>query len=74
MHLEYSEVSAKCGRGIFSTINFVLKEGISIDVCSRCHPFYTRTRKQKTIGAGGRVERFRKRFGTTAKTMEVGGN
>ncbi|MEC9155896.1 MAG: 50S ribosomal protein L31, partial [Pseudomonadota bacterium] len=32
------------------------------DVCSSCHPFYTG--KQKTIDSGGRVERFRKRFGT----------
>ena len=74
LHPEYTEVSAKCSCGIGLTINSVLKEGISIDVCSRCHPFYTYTGKQKTIDAGGRVGRFRKRFGSTAKTMEVGGS
>ena len=74
LHPEYTEVSAKCSCGIVSTINSVLKEGISIDFRSRCHPFYTYAGKQKTIDAGGRVERYRKRFGSTAKTMEVGGS
>ena len=72
MHPEYTEVSAKWICGIVLTINSVLEEGISIDVCSRCHPFYTG--KQKTLDAGGRVERYRKRFGSSVKTMEVGGS
>jgi large subunit ribosomal protein L31 len=72
LHPEYAEVGAKCSCGNVLTINSVLKESISIDVCSRCHPVYTG--KQKTIDAGGRVERYRKRFGSTAKTMEVGGS
>jgi large subunit ribosomal protein L31 len=74
LHPTYTGVSAKLSCGIVLTINSVLKEGMSIDVRSRCHPVYTDTGKQKTIDAGGRVERFRKRFGSTAKTMEVGGS
>ena len=74
LHPEYTEVSAKCSCAIFLTINSVLKEGISIDVCSHCHPVNIYTGKQKTIDAGGRVERFRKRFGSTVKTMELGGS
>jgi len=72
LHPEYAEVSGKSSCGMFLTINSVLKEGINFDVCSRRHPFYTG--KQKTIDAGGRVEGHRKRFGSTAKTMEVGGS
>ena len=72
MHPEYTEVGAKWSCGIVLPINPVLEEGISIDVCSRCHPFYTG--KQKTLDAGGRVERYRKRFGSSVKTMEVGGS
>jgi len=72
LHPEYTEVSAKWSCGIVLTINSVLKEGISIDVCSGCHPFYTV--KQKSLDAGGRVERYRKRFGLSVKTMEVGGS
>ena len=74
MQLEFTEVSAKCISGMVLTINFVLKEGVIIDVCSRRHPCYTRTGRQKAIGAGGRVERFGERFRSTAKTMEVGGS
>jgi large subunit ribosomal protein L31 len=33
-----------------------------LDVCSKCHPFYTG--KQKILDTGGRVERFRRRFGS----------
>ena len=72
LHPEYTEVGAKCNRGNVLTINSVLIERISIGVCSLCHPFYTG--KQKTIDAGGRGERFRTRFGSTLKTMEVGGS
>jgi len=72
LHPEYTQISAKSSCGMVLTINSVLKEVISIDACSRCHPFYNG--KQETIDAGGRVERYRKRFGSTAKTMEVGGN
>ena len=71
LHPEYAEVGAKFSCGIVLTTNSVLKEGTSIDIGCRCYPFYTG--KQKTIDAGGRAERYRKRFGSTAKKMEVGG-
>ena len=53
-------------------LNSALGEWIGIGVCSKYHPFYIG--KQKTIGASGRFERFRTRFGSTVKTMEVGGS
>ncbi|WP_288478967.1 50S ribosomal protein L31, partial [uncultured Pseudomonas sp.] len=34
---------------------------IHLDVCSECHPFYTG--KQKVLDAGGRIDRFKQRFG-----------
>ena len=34
---------------------------IRVEVCSKCHPFYTG--KQKLVDTGGRVDRFNKRFG-----------
>lgn len=36
------------------------KPEIRVEVCSKCHPFFTG--KQKLIDAGGRVDRFNKRF------------
>jgi large subunit ribosomal protein L31 len=34
-------------------------EAISVDVCSNCHPAYTG--RARTVGSGGRVERFNRR-------------
>ena len=42
-----------------------LCEDIHIDVCSKCHPFFTG--KQKIVDSGGRVDRFNKRFGARGK-------
>ena len=32
-----------------------------VEICSKCHPFYTG--KQKLVDTGGRVDKFKKRFG-----------
>jgi len=37
------------------------KENIRIEVCANCHPFFTG--KQRIVDTGGRVERFRRRYG-----------
>ena len=60
IHPEYklSTVSCACG-SVFQTSS--TKGDIRVDICSRCHPFFTGT--QKFIDTAGRVERFRKRFG-----------
>ena len=36
------------------------KEISKVEICSKCHPFYTG--KQKLVDTGGRVDRFKKRF------------
>ena len=43
-------------------LNSTVSKDLSLDVCSKCHPFYTGT--QKVLDSGGRIERFNKRFGT----------
>ena len=39
------------------------KKDIRVEVCSKCHPFYTG--KQKLVDTGGRVDRFNRRFNLT---------
>ena len=39
------------------------KDSVAVEICSSCHPFYTG--KQKLVDTGGRVDKFRKRFGIT---------
>ena len=62
IHPEYSEIKATCSCGNVIVVKSTLKEDITLDVCSACHPFYTG--KQKLVDTGGRVERFEKRFGS----------
>jgi large subunit ribosomal protein L31 len=38
-----------------------LTKPLALDVCNECHPFYTG--KQKMLDTGGRVDRFKQRFG-----------
>ncbi|MFR2458509.1 MAG: 50S ribosomal protein L31, partial [Christensenellales bacterium] len=37
------------------------KKELRVDICSKCHPFFTG--KQKLVDTGGRVDRFKKRYG-----------
>ena len=62
IHPEYVEFTATCScRNVVKTRS-TLKRDIHLEVCSACHPFYTG--KQKIVDTGGRIERFRRRFGT----------
>ncbi|MBR5520904.1 MAG: 50S ribosomal protein L31 [Oscillospiraceae bacterium] len=62
IHPNYEEATITCACGnVIKTRS--TKKNISVDVCSKCHPFYTG--KQKMVDAGGRVDRFKKKFGLT---------
>ncbi len=61
IHPEYKAVTAKCSCGNIFQFNTTLKRDINLDVCDKCHPFYTGT--QRVVDTGGRVDRFNKRFG-----------
>ena len=62
IHPEYNTVTAHCSCGAAIEVGSTLGEDFHVDVCSKCHPFYTG--KQKIMDSGGRVEKFRKRFGS----------
>jgi large subunit ribosomal protein L31 len=62
IHPEYSEVTITCSCGeSFVTGSTLGKPELSIDVCSKCHPFYTGT--QKMMDTAGRVDKFRRKYG-----------
>ena len=67
IHPEYAEITATCSCGNVIKTRSTLGEDIHLEVCSACHPFYTG--KQKILDSGGRVERFRRRFGNRAATL-----
>tara|TARA_B100000029_G_scaffold513303_1_gene612431 strand:+ start:16214 stop:16420 length:207 start_codon:yes stop_codon:yes gene_type:complete len=61
IHPNYQEIKATCSCGNTFNVMTTLSEDLSLDVCSKCHPFFTGT--QKIVDTGGRVQRFEKRFG-----------
>ena len=59
IHPDYKQTTIRCACGnVIETGS--TKENIVVDVCSKCHPFFTG--KQKLVDTGGRVDRFKKRF------------
>ena len=59
IHPKYEEAVITCACGNTFTTRSTKKE-IHVEVCNKCHPFYTG--KQKLVDTGGRVDRFKKRF------------
>jgi large subunit ribosomal protein L31 len=62
IHPKYSDITATCSCGNVIKTRSTLTDDILLDVCSECHPFFTG--KQKVLDTGGRVDRFKKRFGS----------
>ena len=60
IHPEVNEATVTCACGETFTVKSTKKE-INVEVCSKCHPFYTgkQTRASKT----GRVEKFNQKYG-----------
>ena len=60
IHPNYQPTVIKCACG--ATIETgSTRPGITVDICSKCHPFYTG--KQKLVDTSGRVDMFNKKYG-----------
>jgi large subunit ribosomal protein L31 len=59
IHPDYlpAQVSCACGNSFVTRSS---RGDFQVDVCAKCHPFYTGT--QKLMDAAGRVDRFNKRY------------
>jgi large subunit ribosomal protein L31 len=60
IHPVYKAASITCACGN-KVETYSTRGSFHVDICSACHPFYTG--KQKFIDAGGRIERFQKKYG-----------
>ncbi|MGN0660688.1 MAG: 50S ribosomal protein L31 [Oscillospiraceae bacterium] len=60
IHPNYEKTVIKCACGNEIETRST-KQDIKVEICSKCHPFFTG--KQKLVDSGGRVERFNKRYG-----------
>ena len=59
IHPKYEKTVIRCACGNEIETRST-KENLRVDICSKCHPFFTG--KQKLVDAGGRVDRFNKRY------------
>ncbi len=64
IHPNYEETRVTCACGE-SFVTGSTKKNLRVEICSKCHPFYTG--KQRIVDSGGRVERFNKKYGITPK-------
>jgi large subunit ribosomal protein L31 len=55
---EKATITCACGNVLETRST---KGDLKVEICSKCHPFFTG--KQKLVDTGGRVDRFKKRFG-----------
>jgi len=60
IHPEYTAATVQCACGNTWKTSAV-KPQMRVEVCSRCHPFFSGA--QRIVGAAGRVERFKRRYG-----------
>jgi large subunit ribosomal protein L31 len=64
IHPKYHQVNVHCACGEAWTTGST-KTDLRIEICSKCHPFFTG--KQKLIDSAGRVDRFQKRYAAKGK-------
>ncbi|MGI6451452.1 MAG: 50S ribosomal protein L31 [Desulfitobacteriia bacterium] len=60
IHPKYQQttISCVCGNVIETGST---KKDIRVEICSKCHPYYTGV--QRFVDSGGRVDRFKKKYG-----------
>lgn len=60
IHPKYNQTTITCACGeVIATGS--TKENIRVEICSKCHPFFTG--QQRNVAARGRIEKFNKRYG-----------
>lgn len=67
VHPDLKDTKVVCACGAEYPMKNV-KEGIRVEICSNCHPFYTG--KTKRASAGGRIEKFNKKYGIKSEDEE----
>ncbi len=61
IHPQYHDVTVVCACGhTFQTGTTKNVSELRVEICSKCHPYFTG--KQKLVDTGGRVDKFKKRY------------
>ena len=64
IHPAYNEIKVVCSCGNTFVTRSTAGKDLNLEVCSKCHPFYTG--KQKVMDTAGRVESFKRKYGSKA--------
>jgi len=59
IHPQYQQVDVHCACGESWKTGSTKKE-LRVEICSKCHPFFTG--KQKLVDSAGRIDRFQQRY------------
>ncbi len=66
IHPTCNLINVSCGCGNkFNILSTLSDSKLNIEICNKCHPFYTG--KQKIVDISGRVDSFYKKFGKLKK-------
>ena len=65
IHPKYETCVIRCACGEVVETKSTKGSEMRVDICSKCHPFFTG--KQKFVDAGGRVDKFKKRLASVQK-------
>ncbi len=60
IHPAFQKTRITCACGSSYEVGSTV-ENMKVEICSNCHPFFTG--KQKFVDSGGRVERFKRKYG-----------
>ena len=59
IHPEVKTITVSCACGAEHEVT-TTKESLRLDICSKCHPFYTG--KHKIMDTAGRIDKFKRRY------------
>lgn len=65
IHPNYQECVIRCACGETVVSRSTKGSEMRVDICSKCHPYYTG--KQKFVDAGGRLDKFKRRLEASKK-------
>lgn len=68
IHPKYDPIEVECSCGHTFEVSSTLGRKLHLEICSKCHPFYTG--KQKLIDTAGRVDRFKQKYQGKKKSSE----
>lgn len=60
IHPKYETIKAQCSCGNEFNVRSTVGRDLQLDVCAKCHPFYTG--QQKVIDTAGRIDSFKQKY------------